>query len=170
MIKFTDEDHPDLANLRSAHAQMETVCSDVNENQRKEGILIIFFLPRLRLSLLYRLTNRVHSSSLLCVLLRVRQLNLLRFKFQDTEKKRVEQLKTVAAKLDPKIKDLLQDHRYLLRYDLPLAHLISHRFLIHRFSVRLCACSLVRRVYRCYLTAKSVSPRPNKILISSLDK
>ena len=39
VIRFTNPTHPDYDNLNSTLKEMESICIDVNENQRKEGIL-----------------------------------------------------------------------------------------------------------------------------------
>ncbi len=66
---------------------MECICIDVNENQRKEDIFFSTFVT---------------------------------FRFLDVyehmEKKRVQTLIAVRDKIDPRLKDLVVDGRYLLRY------------------------------------------------------
>jgi len=69
LIKFTRPDHPDYPDLCATLREMECICVDVNENQRKE----------------------------------------------DMEKKRVQALVAVQGKVEPKLKDLVSEGRYLLR-------------------------------------------------------
>lgn len=69
VIKFTNPSHPDYNNLATTLKEMECVCIDVNENQRKE----------------------------------------------DTEKKRVQTLQQIQGKIEPRVKDLMVEGRYLLR-------------------------------------------------------
>jgi len=69
VIKFTNPTHPDYNNLVATLREMECICIDVNESQRKE----------------------------------------------DTEKKRVQTLNGIISKVEPRLKDLMVDGRYLLR-------------------------------------------------------
>jgi len=69
IIKHTLPGHPDLETLRSVLVEMEQMCGDVNENQRRE----------------------------------------------DLEKTRVQTLTAIASKLDPKLKDLVVEGRFLAK-------------------------------------------------------